>query len=76
MNARLYDPVLERFLSPYPYVQMPDSLQNLNRYSYCLNNPLAYMDEDGEIWWFVVAAIVGAYIGGVSSNHGELNSMQ
>ena len=43
MNARLYDPVLGRFLSPDPYVQMPDNLQNLNRYSYCLNNPLAYV---------------------------------
>ncbi len=29
MNARLYDPVLGRFLSPDPYVQMPDNLQNL-----------------------------------------------
>ncbi len=43
MNARLYDPVLGRFLSPYPYVQMPDNLQNLNRYSYCLNNPQVYV---------------------------------
>ena len=48
MNARLYDPVLGRFLSPDPYVQMPDFSQNFNRYSYCLNNPLVYVDEDGE----------------------------
>ena len=48
MNARLYDPLLGRFLSPDPYVQMPDFTQNFNRYSYCLNNPLVYVDEDGE----------------------------
>ena len=50
MNARLYDPVLGRFLSPDPFVQMPDFTQNFNRYSYCLNNPLVYVDENGEIF--------------------------
>ncbi|GAB6013456.1 RHS repeat protein, partial [Viscerimonas tarda] len=35
MNGRVYDPVLGRFLSPDPYVQMPDFSQNFNRYSYC-----------------------------------------
>ena len=65
MNARLYDPVLGRFLSPDPYVQMPDVTQNFNRYSYCLNNPLKYVDKDGKILWFipVIAAVVG---GGVN----------
>ena len=62
MNARLYDPVLGRFLSPDPYVQMPDNLQNLNRYSYCLNNPLCYVDENGEFWWLVIGALIGAAV--------------
>lgn len=52
MNARLYDPVIGRFLSPDPYVQMPDFSQNFNRYTYCLNNPLVYKDENGE---FIIA---------------------
>lgn len=62
MNARLYDPAIGRFLSPDPFVQMPDFSQNFNRYSYCLNNPLVYVDEDGELFWFIVggAMIVGA----------------
>ena len=47
MNARLYDPLLGRFLSPDPYVQAPDFTQNFNRYSYALNNPLRYTDEAG-----------------------------
>ena len=53
MNARLYDPALGRFLSPDPYVQAPDFSQSFNRYSYCLNNPLRYVDKNGEIVWFV-----------------------
>ncbi|MDR2424534.1 MAG: RHS domain-containing protein [Prevotellaceae bacterium] len=53
MNGRMFDPLLGRFLSPDPYVQMPDFTQNFNRYSYCLNNPLIYVDEDGEVFWVI-----------------------
>ena len=66
MNGRLYDPLLGRFLSPDPYVQLPDFSQNYNRYSYCLNNPLKYTDPSGElVWWIpvVAGAIIGAYTG-------------
>ena len=47
MNARLYDAALSRFLNPDPDIQWPDNPQNLNRYSYCLNNPLRYTDHTG-----------------------------
>lgn len=67
MNARLYDPALGRFLSPDPYVQAPDFTQSFNRYSYCLNNPLKYVDPDGE-WFWIPAVIIGAYLGGSSVN--------
>lgn len=56
MNARLYDPMLGRFLSPDPYVQAPDHSQSFNRYSYCLNNPLKYKDENGK---FILSLISG-----------------
>ena len=61
MNARLYDPALGRFLSPDPYVQMPDFTQNLNRYSYALNNPLVYTDPDGEFIFTLLAAVTGQW---------------
>jgi hypothetical protein len=32
---------------------MPDFSQNFNRYSYCLNNPLIYVDESGEFFWII-----------------------
>jgi len=47
MNGRIYDPYLQRFISPDPYVQDPTDAQNYNRYSYCLNNPLMYTDPSG-----------------------------
>lgn len=50
MNARLYDPITSRFLSPDPYVQMSDNTQGFNRYSYCLNNPTKYTDPSGELF--------------------------
>ena len=76
MNARLYDPAVGRFLSPDPYVQMTDFSQNYNRFSYAMNNPLVYIDPDGENPLFIGLAILGAYIGGVASNYGELNPFQ
>ncbi len=63
MNARLYDPALGRFLSPDPYVQMADFTQNFNRYSYCVNNPLIYIDPSGE--WFLIDDLIAAAVGGI-----------
>lgn len=62
MNARLYDPVLGRFLSPNPYVQAPDLSQNFNRYSYALNNTLIYVDENGEFLHIIIGTIVDGII--------------
>jgi RHS repeat-associated protein len=61
-KARLYDPVLGRFISPDRIVQAPENPQTLNRYTYCLNNPLIYTDPSGEfIEWLagIVASIFG-----------------
>ena len=70
-NARLYDPVLGRFLAPDPLIQDPASTQNFNRYSYCLNNPLKYTDPDGEIALsFILATIVVPAL-----MHGMLNTI-
>jgi RHS repeat-associated protein len=63
MNARLYDPILGRFLSPDPYVQAPEFSQSFNRYSYCVNNPLRYTDPDGE--WAIIDDLIAAVVGGV-----------
>ena len=64
MNGRLYDPMIGRFLSPDPYVQIPEFSQNYNRYSYCVNNPLKYRDENGEFFiGFLSGFFRGAFQG-------------
>ncbi len=47
MNGRVYDPLVGRFISPDPFVQMPDYSQSYNRYSYAFNNPLRFSDPSG-----------------------------
>ncbi|HXB58566.1 MAG TPA: RHS repeat-associated core domain-containing protein [Candidatus Acidoferrales bacterium] len=64
-GARYYDPQLGRFIQPDSDVGSPDNPQNLNRYSYCGNNPLNCMDPTGHNP-FVIALIfilAGAAIG-------------
>ncbi|MDP3912944.1 MAG: FG-GAP-like repeat-containing protein [Bacteroidota bacterium] len=64
MNGRVFDPVIGRFLSADPLIQNPENLQSLNRYSYCLNNPLSMTDPSGYTWlsnnW---RSLAGAAIG-------------
>jgi RHS repeat-associated protein len=64
MNGRIYDPLLARFMQPDPQLQELYNLQNFNRYSYVLNNPLKYTDPDGEwflpIWLAMVASTVAS----------------
>ena len=59
MNGRLYDPLISMMLSPDNNIQMPQSSQNFNRYSYCLNNPLKYNDPSGEFVESIAFGIVG-----------------
>ncbi len=49
-NARLYDPVIGMFISADTIVPDPTDPQSLNRYSYCRNNPLIYIDPSGHSW--------------------------
>lgn len=70
MNARLYDPLVSRMLSPDNYVVDPDATQAYNRYSYCLNNPLKYVDPDGnEPISIIVGVAIGMYLGGSVANN-------
>ena len=72
MDGRMYDPMLGRFLSPDPYVQAPDFTQGLNRYTYCLNNPLSLTDPSGYSWlssnWkSLVASAVGIAVSALTA---------
>ncbi len=71
-EARYYDPVLGRFISPDTIVPDPLQPQALNRYTYVLNNPIIYTDPSGRgffsfIGAIVVKAIIGASIGAATN---------
>ncbi|OXA91694.1 hypothetical protein B0A66_11175 [Flavobacterium hercynium] len=58
MNARLYDPMLHRFLQVDNYIQDPTNTQNFNQYGYVLNNPLKYTDPSGNKFKLTFSDIV------------------
>jgi len=47
-GARYYNPEFRRFTQPDPIIKDIYDPQNLNRYSYTLNNPLKYNDPNGQ----------------------------
>jgi RHS repeat-associated protein len=47
MGARWYDSELGRWISPDTIIPDFSNPQNLNRYSYCIGNPLIYIDPSG-----------------------------
>lgn len=59
-GGRYYDQEIGRFASPDPYVQEPDNPQNVNRYTYVLNNPQNFVDPSGHFWELFVAAFAAA----------------
>lgn len=76
MRGRLYDPLIGRFISPDPIVQLADFSQGLNRYAYCLNNPLSLVDPSGYSWFSknwksIVASIVGIGVSALTLGSGS-----
>ena len=47
LNGRVYDPLVGRMMSADPMVPDPLNAQAWNRYSYVINNPLAFTDPNG-----------------------------
>jgi RHS repeat-associated protein len=50
-GARYYDPQIGRFISPDMLIPNAADPQFLNKYSYCLNNPLSDNDPSGHFPW-------------------------
>jgi RHS repeat-associated protein len=48
VGVRWYDPAIGRFLQKDPWLGSPYEPLTLNRYGYCLNDPLQLVDIDGE----------------------------
>jgi hypothetical protein len=72
MNGRIFDPLIGRFMSADPFIQVPENLQSHNRFAYVMNNPLSYTDPSGyfslkKLFRAVVAIAVGYFTGGLVS---------
>ncbi len=75
MNARLYDPVLGRFIQADTMVE-DDATQGLNRYSYCLNNPLSRTDPSGNLSFRqVIGLAIGIAFSILSHQYWLLNNL-
>jgi hypothetical protein len=61
--------VLGLFLSPDNYVQAPGFSQSFNRYAYCVNNPLGYVDPSGEFFYTLAVLIAAPFTGGASLSY-------
>ncbi|MBK8256962.1 MAG: VCBS repeat-containing protein [Polyangiaceae bacterium] len=70
-NARYYDPLTGRFMSPDAQLLGGDSRSPtaVNPYAYGNNSPMVYTDPSGQLFWFIViGVIVGAYMGAAAAN--------
>ena len=58
-NARYYDPMIRRFVSPDTIIPDPANPQDFNRYSYVRNNPVNFNDPTGHC---IKASRSGTYL--------------
>ena len=56
-GARYYSPEYRVFVQPDTMLPDPYNPQALNRYSYCLNNPVKYTDPSGNFVQLIVAGV-------------------
>ena len=64
LSSRYYSPELCRFISPDDIEYLdPKSLNGLNLYCYCANNPINHIDPDGHEWYhWAIGAVAAAAI--------------
>ncbi len=71
LNSRYYDPEIGRFINADDITTLDVTkitLNGLNLYAYCLNNPVNDFDVNGHLLFtFLIALIVGAVVGFASS---------
>ncbi len=88
LKSRYYDPVFRRFVSADDLSYLdPDTVNGLNLYAYCGNNPVMRVDPNGNFAFLALAGVVfgiSALVGagasvinqGVASNWKNINVLQ
>ena len=65
LNTRYYDPEVGRFISQDDVSYLdPEHINGLNLFAYCGNNPVSYIDSDGQSpkWWQWLLFGIGAAV--------------
>ena len=71
LKSRCYDPKIGRFITIDDHTYLnPDTVNGVNLYAYCLNNPLMFVDYTGcsvtaLLIGLGIAAIAGGVVGGI-----------
>jgi len=70
LNTRYYDPEVGRFINADDISEAdPETINGLNLFAYCYNNPIKYFDPNGEsiILTILIGAVIGAVFSGASN---------
>ncbi len=63
MQTRYYDPEVGRFISQDSLeFADPESINGLNLYAYCGNNPVMNVDPTGTVDWGAVGRVIGGFL--------------
>ena len=59
VSSHYYSPKLCRWISPDDIENLdPESVNGLNLYCYCFNNPINYINHDRHFPWIILAALL------------------
>ena len=67
LHSRYYDPAVCRFLNADTYASTGQGFMGFNMFSYCNNDPIKNLDQQGTFLGTLVGAIVGAAVGALDA---------
>ena len=69
LMSRYYDPLTGRFINADSLEYLdPESINGLNLYAYCYNNPIMYADPSGHDPFLVIALLAASFIVGAGAS--------
>lgn len=76
LRNRYYDPAIGRFITKDPVSGSKMIPQTKNPYPYCNNNPVSYVDPNGDIVLNVLGGILGATVSGFMESMNPNSTLQ